>query len=148
MVSERRRCKERRRISFLSIVLQFVARCAKTFHRRPLTVENIFDNLWLLLLCDICLLASLHEKNIHVATLTSWVAQTALIDCLYVLLASRGVEGFRKATTLIEAELSRVLRIASPTVHKKKSPLTTWRILRCLMHYPYQKRRTIQSQPE
>ena len=70
---------------------------------------------------NICLLTSLHEKNIHVATLTSRVAQTTLIDCLYVLLAGRGVESFRKATTLIEAELSRVLRTASPAVHRKKS---------------------------
>lgn len=62
---------------------------------------------------NICLLTSLQEKNIHVATLTSRVAQLTLIDCLYVLLASRGVERFQKATTLIESELSRVLRTDS-----------------------------------
>jgi DNA-binding MurR/RpiR family transcriptional regulator len=60
---------------------------------------------------DVSLLTSLHEKSVHVATLTSRVAQMTLIDCLYVLLASRGLERFRKATTSIESELSRVLRI-------------------------------------
>lgn len=60
---------------------------------------------------DVSLLTSLHEKRIHVATLTSRVAQLTLIDCLYILLASRGLDRFREATSSVEAELSRILRV-------------------------------------
>jgi RpiR family carbohydrate utilization transcriptional regulator len=59
---------------------------------------------------SLTLLTSLHEKRVHVATLTSRVAQLTLIDCLYITLAARNEKKFAATTALIEKELREALR--------------------------------------
>jgi DNA-binding MurR/RpiR family transcriptional regulator len=59
---------------------------------------------------SLCLLTSLHERKVHVATLTSRVAQLTLIDCLYIALAARNEEKFRRTVGLIEEAIGEILR--------------------------------------
>jgi len=59
---------------------------------------------------SLCLLTSLHERKVHVATLTSRVAQLTLIDCLYITLVARNEDKFRKTAGLIEEEIRGKLR--------------------------------------
>jgi len=56
------------------------------------------------------LLTSLRERKIHVAGLTSRVAQLTLIDCLYATLVARNEKKFAQRTGLIEKELRETLR--------------------------------------
>jgi len=58
----------------------------------------------------LCLLTSLHERKVHVATLTSHVAQLTLIDCLYIALVARNEVKFRRTVGLIEEEVGEKLR--------------------------------------
>ena len=59
---------------------------------------------------SLCLLTSLHERKVHVATLTSHVAQVTLIDCLYITLVARNEEKFGRTAGLIEEEVRGKLR--------------------------------------
>jgi DNA-binding MurR/RpiR family transcriptional regulator len=59
---------------------------------------------------SLCLLTSLRERKVHVATLTSRVAQLTLIDCLYIALVARNEEKFRRTVGLIEEEVGDKLR--------------------------------------
>lgn len=59
---------------------------------------------------SLSLMTSSHEKSIHVATLTSRVAQLTLIDCLYITLAARNEKNFTERTALIDKELREALR--------------------------------------
>jgi DNA-binding MurR/RpiR family transcriptional regulator len=59
---------------------------------------------------SLCLLTSLHERKVHVATLTSRVAQVTLIDCLYITLVARNKEKFGRTAGLIEEEVRGKLR--------------------------------------
>lgn len=56
-----------------------------------------------------CLLTSLQERKVHVAGLTSRVAQLTLIDCLYTLVGRREKK-FVTMAGLIEKELRETLR--------------------------------------
>jgi len=56
------------------------------------------------------LLTSLHEKKVHVASLTSRVAQLTLIDCVYITLAARNEKRFTAMAGVIEKELREKLR--------------------------------------
>lgn len=56
------------------------------------------------------LLTSLHEDKVHVATLTSRVAQLTLIDCLYISLAVRNEKKFATMASSIEREIRDKLR--------------------------------------
>jgi len=58
----------------------------------------------------LCLLTSLHVRKVHVATLSSRVAQMTLIDCLYVTLIARNKEKFGGTAGFIEEEVRSVLR--------------------------------------
>jgi DNA-binding MurR/RpiR family transcriptional regulator len=59
---------------------------------------------------SLTLLTSLHQKKVHVATLTSRVAQLTLIDCLYITLAAKNEKKFTTMAGLIEKELRERLR--------------------------------------
>jgi len=59
---------------------------------------------------SLTLLTSLHEKKVHVATLTSRVAQLTLIDCLYITLTARNEKKFAAMAGLIESEIRETLR--------------------------------------
>ena len=59
---------------------------------------------------SLCVLTALHERKVHVATLTSGVAQLTLIDCLYIVLVARNEEKFRRTVGLIEEEVGDKLR--------------------------------------
>lgn len=59
---------------------------------------------------SLSLLTSLQEKKVHVASLTSRVAQLTLIDCIYIALAARNEKRFTATATLIEKELRETLR--------------------------------------
>ena len=59
---------------------------------------------------SLCLLTSLHERKVHVATLTSRVAQLTLIDCLYITLVARNEGKFRRTAGLIDEEVGEKLR--------------------------------------
>lgn len=59
---------------------------------------------------SLSLLTSLHEKKVHVASLTSRVAQLTLIDCLYMALAARNEKKFTATAGSIEKELRETLR--------------------------------------
>ena len=48
------------------------------------------------------LLTSLHEKKVHVASLTSRVAQLTLVDCLYITLVARNEKKFTMLAGSIE----------------------------------------------
>jgi DNA-binding MurR/RpiR family transcriptional regulator len=54
---------------------------------------------------SLTLLTSLHERKVHVASLTSRVAQLTLVDCLYITLAARNEKKFTALAALIEEEL-------------------------------------------
>jgi DNA-binding MurR/RpiR family transcriptional regulator len=56
------------------------------------------------------LLTSLHERKVHVASLTSRVAQLTLVDCLYITLAARNEKRFTALAGLIEKELRAKMR--------------------------------------
>jgi RpiR family transcriptional regulator, carbohydrate utilization regulator len=56
------------------------------------------------------LLTSLHERKVHVASLTSRVAQLTLVDCLYITLAARNEKRFTTLAGLIEKELRAKMR--------------------------------------
>jgi RpiR family carbohydrate utilization transcriptional regulator len=56
------------------------------------------------------MLTSLHEKKVHVASLTSRVAQLTLVDCLYITVAARNEKRFTMLAGLIEKELREKLR--------------------------------------
>ena len=59
---------------------------------------------------SLSLLTSLYEKKVHVATLTSRVAQLTLIDCLYITLAARNEQKFATMAGSIEHEIRKTLR--------------------------------------
>jgi DNA-binding MurR/RpiR family transcriptional regulator len=59
---------------------------------------------------SLCLLTSLHERKVHVAALTSHVAQLTLIDCLYITLVARNERKFRRTAGLVEEEVGEKLR--------------------------------------
>lgn len=59
---------------------------------------------------SLSLLTSLREQKVHVATLTSRVAQLTLIDCLYITLVARNEKKFTTVVELIERELREKLR--------------------------------------
>ncbi len=59
---------------------------------------------------SLSLLTSLHEKKVHVASLTSRVAQLTLIDCVYIALAARNEKKFTTMAGSIEKELREKLR--------------------------------------
>jgi len=59
---------------------------------------------------SLTLLTSLHEKKVHVASLTSRVAQLTLIDCVYIALAARNEKRFTTTAGMIEKELREKLR--------------------------------------
>ena len=59
---------------------------------------------------SLSLLTSLHENKVHVAALTSRVAQLTLIDCLYITLAARNEKKFATMAGLIEREIRERLR--------------------------------------
>ena len=59
---------------------------------------------------SLTLLTSLHEKKVHVATLTSRVAQLTLIDCLYITLTARNEKKFAAMAGLIERDIRDTLR--------------------------------------
>ena len=59
---------------------------------------------------SLCLLTSLHERKVHMATLTSHIAQVTLIDCLYIKLVARNKEKFGRTAGLIEEEMRGKLR--------------------------------------
>jgi len=59
---------------------------------------------------SLCLLTSLHERKVHVAALTSRVAQLTLIDCLYITLVVRNERKFRRTADLVEEEVGEKLR--------------------------------------
>lgn len=60
----------------------------------------------------VTLLTSLQEKEVHVASLTSRVAQLTLIDCLYIASAARNAKKFSATAGSIEKELREKLREA------------------------------------
>lgn len=55
-------------------------------------------------------LTSLHEKKVHVASLTSRVAQLTIVDCLYIILAARNGKKFAALAGSIEKELRQKFR--------------------------------------
>ena len=59
---------------------------------------------------SLSLLTSLHERKVHVASLTSRVAQLTLVDCLYITLAARNEKKFTTLAGLIEKELRAKMR--------------------------------------
>ncbi len=59
---------------------------------------------------SLSLLTSLHERKVHVASLTSRVAQLTLVDCLYITLAARNEKKFTILAGLIEKELRAKMR--------------------------------------
>jgi RpiR family carbohydrate utilization transcriptional regulator len=59
---------------------------------------------------SLSLLTSLHERKVHVASLTSRVAQLTLVDCLYITLAARNEKKFTTLAALIEKELRAKMR--------------------------------------
>jgi len=59
---------------------------------------------------SLSLLTSLHERKVHVASLTSRVAQLTLVDCLYITLAARNEKKFTTLAALIEKELRGKIR--------------------------------------
>lgn len=65
---------------------------------------------------SLTLLTSLHERKVHVASLTSRVAQLTLVDCLYITLASRNEKRFTALAALIEEELRGTIREFSGSV--------------------------------
>ncbi len=54
---------------------------------------------------SLTLVTSLHERKVHVASLTSRVAQLTLVDCLYITIAARNEKKFTALASLIEEEL-------------------------------------------
>jgi DNA-binding MurR/RpiR family transcriptional regulator len=67
-------------------------------------------------LASVSLLTSLREKEVHVATLTSRVAQLTLIDCLYMTLAARNEKKFTTMARSLDRELEEKLRVVAKSV--------------------------------
>ena len=59
---------------------------------------------------SLTLVTSLHERKVHVASLTSRVAQLTLVDCLYITIAARNEKKFTALASLIEEELQGRIR--------------------------------------